>query len=105
MHYALHCCHIYISIISLISSGAAAYVRVTDVGWIRLESFHPESATVFLQPDPLVRVLFWDLLLLLLAGGNLSIVKAMNECKGIPDGQQTDLVAEVVPESPLECNL
>ena len=60
---------------------------------------------MFLQPSPLVRVFFWDRLLLLLAGGDFTIVETMNEGEGVSDGQQTDLVAEVVPESLCERSL
>ena len=60
---------------------------------------------MFPQPPPLVCVFFWDRWLLLLVGGNFAIVEAMDESEGVPDGQQTDLVAKVVPESIFEHNL
>lgn len=41
----------------------------------------------------------------MLVGGNFAIVEAMDESEGVPDGQQTDLVAKVVPESIFEHNL
>ena len=41
----------------------------------------------------------------MLVGGNFAIVEAMDESEGVPDGQQTDLVAKVVPESVFEHNL
>ena len=41
----------------------------------------------------------------MLVGGNFTIVEAMDESEGVPDGQQTDLVAKVVPESIFEHNL
>ena len=69
------------------------------------ESFHFELATVFLQPQSLVRVFFWDRLLPLLAGGGFTIVEAMDESEGVSGGQQTDLVAEVITESLFERGL
>ena len=68
------------------------------------EPFHFELATVLLQPPPLVRIFFWHQLLLLV-GGDFAIVEAMDESEGVPDGQQTDLVAKVVPESLFERSL
>jgi hypothetical protein len=53
---------------------------------IRLESFHFELTTVFLQPPPLVRVFFRDCLLLLLTGGCFMVVEAMDEGKGVSSG-------------------
>ena len=41
----------------------------------------------------------------MLVGGNFTIVEAMDESEGVPDGQQTDLVTKVVPESIFEHNL
>ena len=60
---------------------------------------------MFLQPGPLIHVFLRDRLLLLLARGDLTIVEAMNESEGVSDGQQTDLVAEMVPESLFEHSL
>ena len=68
------------------------------------EPFHFELATVLLQPPPLVRIFFWHQLLLLV-GGDFAIVEAMDESKGVPDSQQTDLVTEVIPESLFERGL
>jgi hypothetical protein len=59
---------------------------------------------MFLQPASLVRVFLRDWLLLL-ARGDLTIIEAMNESEGISDGQQTNLVAEVIPESLFERGL
>jgi hypothetical protein len=41
---------------------------------------------VSLQPSPLVRVFFWDRLLLLLAGEGFMIIEAMDESEGVSDG-------------------
>jgi len=62
------------------------------------DPFHLELTTMLLQPPPLVRVFFWDWLLLLLTGRDFVIVKAMDESEGVSDDQQTDLVAKVIPE-------
>ena len=59
---------------------------------------------MFLQPTSLIRVLLRDRLSLLLVG-SLAVVKAMNESESVSDGQQTDLVAEVTPESLFEHTL
>lgn len=80
-------------------------MEAIDVGLVQLESFHFESTTMFLQPASLVRVFFWDRLSLLLARGNLMIVEAMDKSESVPDGKQTDLIAEVVPESLFEHSL
>lgn len=67
-----------------------------------VETFHFELTTIFLQPLPLVCVFFGDRLWLLLARGALTIVEAMNESKGISSDQQTDLIAETVPQCHFE---
>ena len=77
-------------------------VEIVDVGLVYLESFHFESTTMFLQPVSLVRVFLRDRLSLLLAREDLTVIEAMNQSKGVSDGQQTDLVAEVTPESLFE---
>lgn len=59
---------------------------------------------MFLQPGPLIHVFLRDRLLLL-ARGDLTIIEAMDESEGVSDGQQTDLVAEMVPESLFEHSL
>ena len=60
--------------------------RTVDVGPVRLEPFHFELVTVFLQPPPLVRVFFWFRLLLLLVGGtSRSSIKAVTENKSVSD--------------------
>jgi len=60
---------------------------------------------MFLQPASLVRIFLRDLLSLLLARGDLTVIKAMNQSERISDGQQTDLVAEATPESLFERSL
>jgi len=60
---------------------------------------------MFLQPASLIRVLLRDRLSLLLVRGGLAVVEAMNESESVSDGQQTDLVAEVTPESLFEHSL
>lgn len=60
---------------------------------------------MFLQPASLIRVFLRDRLSLLLVRGGLTVVKAMNESESVSDGQQTDLVAEMTPESLFEHTL
>ena len=43
--------------------------------------------------------------MLLLAGGDFTIVEAVDESEGVSDGQQTDLVTKVVPEPLFERSL
>ena len=77
-------------------------VETVNIGLVHLESFHFELTTMFLQPASLVRVFLRDRLSLLLAREDLTVIEAMNQSKGVSDGQQTDLVAEVTPESLFE---
>lgn len=62
-------------------------VEATNVGLVRLESFHFESATMLLQPAPLVRVFRRNRLLLLLVRADLMVVETMNESEGVSNGQ------------------
>jgi len=50
------------------------------------------------RPPPLARIFFWDLLSLLLAGGDFAIVEAVDKSEGASGGQQANLVAKVAPE-------
>ena len=77
-------------------------VETADVSLVHLGSFRFEFTTMFLQPAPLVRVFLRDRLSLLLSRGDLTVIEAMDESDGISDGQQTDLVTKVTPESLFE---
>ena len=57
---------------------------------------------MLLQPASLIRVLLRGRLSLLLIQGDLTIVETVNKSEGVSDGQQTDLVAEVILESLFE---